>query len=82
MDTNITVICPQEQISSAQSTSEDAQGMFTALFKDADNKVFGVSTGAIYNSTLNALVEANIPGIIFRFPNNQLQGLTMLNPEE
>lgn len=79
-DTRATVICPQAQIAAAQATSADASGMFTALFQDDQGAIFGVSTGAIYDSTLTALSAAQIPGLLFRFPEGQLDGLTPLEP--
>lgn len=75
-DTAATVICPQDQIATAQATSEDATHMFTALFTDESDQIVGVSSGRIYDSTLNALSAAQIPGLLFRFPDGQLEGLT------
>ena len=81
MDTRATVICPQDQIPAAKTTSEDASKMFDALFQDDQGAIFGVASGAIYDDTLNALSAAQIPGLLFRFPEGQIQGLTPYNPE-
>ena len=82
MDTRATVIVPQDQIPAAKATSEDASKMFDALFQDENSNIFGVASGAIYDSTLNALSAAQIPGLLFRFPEGQLEGLTPYPPAE
>ena len=81
MDTRATVIVPQDQIPAAKATSEDAAGMFDSLFTDEQGNIVGVASGGIYDSTLNALSAAQIPGLLFRFPEGQIQGLTRYEPE-
>jgi hypothetical protein len=81
IDTLATVICPEDQIPTAQAVCPDAAGMFTAMFTDDQGAIFGVSTGGIFNETLTALSQAQIPGLLFRFPDGQLQGLTKYPPE-
>ena len=81
MDTRATVIVPQDQIPAAKATSEDAAHMFDALFQDDQGNIFGVASGGIYDDTLNALSAAQIPGLLFRFPEGQIQGLTPYEPE-
>lgn len=76
MDTRATVIVPQDQIPAAQATSDDASKMFNALYQDDQGAIYGVASGGIYDSTLNALSAAQIPGLLFRFPDGQLEGLT------
>lgn len=74
MDTRATVIVPQDQIPAAQATSDDASKMFNALYQDENANIYGVASGGIYDSTLNALSAAQIPGLLFRFPDGQLEG--------
>jgi hypothetical protein len=81
IDTLATVICPEDQIPTAQAVCPDAAGMFTAMFTDDQGAIYGVSTGGIFNETLTALSQAQIPGLLFRFPDGQLQGLTKYPPE-
>ena len=81
IDTLATVICPEDQIPTAQAVCPDAAGMFTALFTNEADEIVGVSTGGIFNETLTALSQAQIPGLLFRFPDGQLQGLTKYPPE-
>ena len=81
MDTRATVIVPQDQIPAAQATSDDASRMFNALYQDDQGSIYGVASGGIYDDTLNALSAAQIPGLLFRFPDGQLEGFTPYDPE-
>ncbi len=82
MDTRATIIVPQNQISAVQATSDDASRMFNSFVKDSDGNIFGIANGGIYNTTLNAISAAQIPGVIFRFPDGQFDGFTPFESED